>query len=94
MSGASPFRREFLGHRLHYSSLKSGWAAARIPLDDDDVLEVVGDPDNACYEWVIAAGDRIKRYSDCGYGCSALALRDGLIAYYGLPRSAADECTS
>lgn len=54
-------------------------------LDGDtkgDTIEVVGDPDNASYEWVIRRGDEIK-HSDAGYGMPEVALRDALIEYYG-----------
>lgn len=47
-----------------------------------DSIEVVGNPDNASYEWVVRRGDEIK-HSDMGYGHSSVALRDGLIEYYG-----------
>ena len=58
-------------------------------LDGDspgDAIEVVGDPDNASYEWLVRRGDEIK-HSDCGYGHSTIALRDALVEYYGLPTS-------
>lgn len=54
-------------------------------LDGDspgDSIEVVGDPDNASYEWVVRRGDELK-HSDVGYGQSSIALRDALVDYYG-----------
>ena len=48
----------------------------------EDSIEVVGDPDNASYEWVVRCGDEIK-HSDCGYGMASIALRDALIEYHG-----------
>ena len=52
----------------------------------DLYLDVVGDPANISYEWVLrdAAGS-VLHHSDCGYGDDVVALRDGLIAYCGLP---------
>jgi hypothetical protein len=39
------------------------------------------------YEWVIRVdGEGIVEHSDCGHGIASMALRDGLIAYYGLPK--------
>ena len=43
-------------------------------------VKVVGNPENGAYEWLIQRDDRIV-HSDCGYGMSAIALRDGLIYY-------------
>jgi hypothetical protein len=51
-------------------------------------LHVVGDTDNACYEWVLVRNGEVAEHSDCGYGDSTIALRDGLIAYHGLPTKA------
>lgn len=56
----------------------------RIPLDHLHQLAVVGDVANACYEWVIEKQGKIVAHSNVGYGDSSIALRDGLIAYYGL----------
>jgi hypothetical protein len=44
------------------------------------------------YEWVeidtwTAPESRVVRYSDAGYGVSAAALRDGLIAAEGMPEA-------
>ena len=57
-----------------------------ICLDRDRYLDVVGDPANVSYEWVIrdTAGE-VLHHSDCGYGDDVVALRDGLIAYCGSP---------
>lgn len=47
-----------------------------------DRIQVVGDPDNASYEWVIRdEAGKIIEYSDSGYGSTLVALRDGLAAY-------------
>lgn len=52
----------------------------------DDVVQVVGEPENGVYEWVINDQDNdTRRFSDVGYGSPAVALRDGLIAALGLP---------
>ncbi len=56
-----------------------------IPAGMDDHVEVVGDPENGAYEWVIRTADGVREHSDVAYGSPGLALRDGLIAYFGLP---------
>lgn len=53
-------------------------------LCDGHVLFVVGDPDNGSYEWVIQHGAELE-HSNCGYSIPFVALRDGLIAYWGSP---------
>ncbi len=51
-----------------------------INVNVDDWLEVVGDPDNGGYEWVWRSKDgAVKKNSDCGYGSTGIAMRDGLI---------------
>ncbi len=47
-------------------------------------VRVVGDPDNGCYEWVIERPFSLEA-SNCGYGDSDIALRDGLVAMHGMP---------
>jgi hypothetical protein len=50
-------------------------------------VEVFGDGDFASYEWRLVREDGlVEQHSNCGYGMSAIAMRDGLIAYYGLPQ--------
>ena len=50
-------------------------------------VEVFGDGDNGSYEWrLVGDNGLVEQHSDCGYGIPAIALRDGLIAYYGMPR--------
>lgn len=56
-----------------------------IGVGSQDTVEVVGDGDNASYEWVIRTPSGVAQHSDCGYGMPEVALRDGLIAYLGLP---------
>lgn len=63
---------------------------AAFAVEDGDRVMVVGDPDNGSYEWVIRTPTGIDRHSDDGYGIPGIALRDALIAYYGLP----DEVTA
>lgn len=57
----------------------------RVVADHKTEIVIVGDPANGCYEWMLRSGKRVERHSDMGYGEPALAMRDGLIAYYGLP---------
>jgi hypothetical protein len=46
-----------------------------------DWIEVVGDPDNGCYEWIHRdENGKILKHSDSGYGMTTVALRDGLNA--------------
>lgn len=51
----------------------------------DGRVGVVGDPDNAAYEWVVVSADSVLNHSNCAYGSPEIALRDGLIAALGLP---------
>lgn len=57
-----------------------------IPVGMNTSVEVVGDPDNCSYEWIHRTDNRIDRHSDDGYGMAQVALRDGLIAYLGMPK--------
>lgn len=57
----------------------------RIPVDCNAVLIIEGDPNNASYEWRIEGGSQDGEHSNCGYGMPEIALRDGLIAYFGAP---------
>lgn len=80
--------RAYLNARMKYSEpLK---VLYEVSVDMNVTLLVVGDPDNGGYEWVIVDNDdttkpQPTRYSNLGYGMSCDALRDGLIAYHGLP---------
>ena len=68
-----------------------------LEIEDGYFIRVIGDPDNGAYEWLI---ERPKptpytnrpavEFSNCGYGISEVAFRDGLIAYYGLPNDVAN----
>jgi hypothetical protein len=60
-----------------------------ICVSDTHHVLVVGDPDNGSYEWVLEEADSVT-FSNSGYGCSDIALRDGLIAYHHSYGS--DEC--
>lgn len=55
----------------------------RMPGDGvSDLIDVIGDPDNGAYEWVLRdSAGKIVKHSDCGYGSTVAAMRDGLIAY-------------
>lgn len=56
----------------------------RIPCGLDDAVLVVGDPDNAAYEWVIhRLGTGVLQHSDDAFGSPEAALRAGLNAYLG-----------
>ena len=63
-----------------------------LDLGDWNFIRVVGDYDGGGYEWVIErakptpfTGRPAIEFSEKGYGQSEVALRDGLIAYFGLP---------
>lgn len=63
-----------------------------LDLGDGYFVRVIGDPDNGAYEWCISRPESAKIYgkptfehSDDGYGQPEIALRDGLIAYFGMP---------
>lgn len=67
-------------YRLRYTTPVR--AVHTIDVDYPDVVEVFGDPENAAYEWLVRRNGQIEKHSDCGYGQAAIALRDGLNAYY------------
>lgn len=73
---------------IYAREIRDGARLSRIHhLDGDspgDSIEVVGDPDNASYEWIVRRGEELK-HSDAGYGQSSVALRDALVEYYGPP---------
>jgi hypothetical protein len=52
----------------------------------NDWVEVIGDPSGGGYEWVYRddAG-KIAKHSDCGYGSTMIAMRDGLAAVENAP---------
>lgn len=57
-----------------------------IPLEPGYALFVVGEPEMGWYEWVIH--DDLRRqltHSQESYGISWCALRDGLVAHWGVP---------
>ncbi|PAB33101.1 hypothetical protein CC202_09435 [Pseudomonas savastanoi] len=57
-----------------------------VECDSGFSIEVFGDGDNATYEWrIVSEKGYVEQHSNCAYGMCAIALRDGLIAYYGLP---------
>ena len=53
-----------------------------IPVGDETFVKVVGDDGMIWYDWIIYRGEAVIDYSDKGYGQAAIALRDGLIAYF------------
>lgn len=51
-----------------------------------DSVEVIGDPANGSYEWVVRGEDgKIVEHSDSGYGSTFSAMRDGMAAYERVP---------
>lgn len=74
--------------KLNSLRLKYGRAVAivhALEVDHVNRVLVVGDPDNGCYEWALEKNSAIQLHSDVAYGSPEVALRDGLIAFYGLP---------
>lgn len=71
--------------RVHFRYTANRRVLHSIPVDLNGAVVVAGDPDNAAYEWVVCDHGRVSAHSDCAYGNPEIALRDGLIAYYGLP---------
>lgn len=78
-----------LPHLRHLKYTEPVCVLHELNLGDGFTVRVIGDPGNGAYEWLISRPEgSIKskvEFSDCGYGCSDIALRDGLIAYFGLP---------
>lgn len=60
----------------------------KLEIDDSVHILVIGDGLLGAYEWAIERDGLVEEHSDVGYGCADIALRDGLIAYYGLPQGA------
>lgn len=80
---------EYSGPRLtlSYTDPERLRVLRSLPMDGDCVLMVLGDLGLAAYEWAIKRGEKVE-HSNCAYGQSSVALRDGLIAYHGLPGEA------
>lgn len=72
--------------RFKHSNLTHELYSMQLDFTADVVI--VGAPDEGCYEWMIRTKNGVEEYSDLGYGDPGIALRDGLIAFYGLPRPA------
>lgn len=88
--GTSPngvTRARYRGPRLklRYTDAEDLTVLHSLRMGDGYSVLVVGNPENGSYEWVIARAGKLD-HSDCGYGDSDIALRDGLIAMHGLPR--------
>lgn len=57
-----------------------------IQVDMGMTLEVFGEPDAANYEWrLVLDNGLVEQHSNVGYGVPAVALRDGLCAFLGVP---------
>lgn len=79
-----PISPEFL-HFKYTANDEHRKTLHHIDIDMTRTLEVVGDPEMGCYEWMILEGGNVLAHSDCGYGSPDIALRDGLIYYHGQP---------
>lgn len=76
-----PFSLHVLQYGCRYSTIKE--IVRRLELEGDDCAYVVGDPENAAYEYVLTSGSEVTEHSNAGYGIPNAALRDALISYYG-----------
>lgn len=80
----SPTEASTAAKRLRLDYTRIEHECYRVEFDSKHQLVVIGDLDNACYEWAIEASGTIIANSNCGYGETSIALRDGLIAFHGL----------
>lgn len=69
---------------LHYTDANDLAVLHHLPMSPGYSVKVVGNPANGSYEWVVERNGKLT-HSDCGYGDSDIALRDGLIEMHGLP---------
>jgi hypothetical protein len=67
--------------RLEYADPTCLRVLHETQIDFNVDLKVVGNPENGTYEWLIQRENRLV-HSNCGYGMSSIALRDGLNAYF------------
>ena len=72
MSAAAKFRYTVARCTVHSIAVGMG-----------DHVDIVGDPENAAYEWLIRSPQGVRCHSDVAYGSPDVALRDGLSAYLG-----------
>lgn len=89
----SPARTLAMLRALNLTYTTAAVVIYTLPVDLTRQLVVFGEPESISYEWAICDGYTITEHSNLGYGCSKIALRDGLIAYYGaadLPTSCDD----
>lgn len=70
---------------MYYTDASDLWVLHSLPMSDGYSVKVVGNPDMGSYEWMVECGGKIE-HSDCGYGDSDIALRDGLIVMHGYPQ--------
>lgn len=74
--------------QFHYSANDNVRLLYRMPgYEDDHWVEVIGDPNGGGYEWVIRKAGKIIQHSDSGYGCTFIAMHDGMSVYESLPDS-------
>lgn len=83
MSAAAASKPPFRIPRFKYTATPVLLTTVHVDLHID--LHIVGDPHDGGYEWVIVNRGNVEQHSDCGYGMQSIALRDGLIAFHGLP---------
>lgn len=79
--------RPYVGPKLtlRYTDANNLTVIHHLPGSVGYAVWVVGNPGNASYEWIVESAGKRREHSDCGYGDSDVALRDGLIVRHGLP---------
>ena len=77
-----PNRGENLPITLHYTDPAHLRIVYGVRVDSSTTVRVIGDPESACYEWIIDYAGHAD-HSDSAYGDATIALRDGLIACIG-----------
>jgi len=82
-------KRSKLRYHLKYTNDVKTYYSFEV--DFDTFVEVIGDGDNGCYEWIIRDGDEIVEYSNIGWGDMTTPLRDALCVYHGTPAAISRE---
>lgn len=74
-------RQAALRWRFLYIDIDEAEVLIVVPIGMSEWVAAIGHPGDASYEWVARIDDTKIEYehSNCGYGCSSVALRDGLI---------------
>lgn len=73
--------RKALRWKFHYIDVEEAEVLLVVPVGLAGWVAAIGHPSDGSYEWAARDDGAAQRYenSDCGYGCSSVALRDGLV---------------